>query len=102
MSVTIYVAARKSLQHDDFEKVSLYNNLVQYGYAIPEKLKSELEAMLGPNTALNDEVPIPMPEESIIELAVDGEGDALYGEGLTISLASLPANTVAIRIHATA
>ncbi len=101
MSTIIYVVAQKSLQHDDFEKVSLYNDLVQYGYAIPEKLRAELETILGPSTALDDGITIRMPEESIVELALDGEGEVMYGDGQKILLSDLPKNTVAIRIYAT-
>ncbi len=98
MSISVYVKAQKQLSKSDFEKVSLYNKLVEEEYPAPEELFAEVQTILGVKIYKGE--PIPVPSEKVIEIGLDGEGDVMYGDGLLIQVSSLPVNTVALRVYA--
>jgi len=99
MSVDIYVVAQREVSKDDLLRVELYHQLVQLGHKPPKKLCEEIEKLFGQDAEdLFEDEETPVTEHGLIEIPIDGKGDAKYSDGMVIKLDDLPPNTKALRI----
>ncbi len=100
MSISISIEAQKQLTKEDFEKVALYNGLIDKEYDVPRDLFDEIQSILG--VSLYNGEPVNTPEDKqIVEIGLSGEGDVMYeNNGLVIPISALPLNTIALRIYA--
>lgn len=99
MSISVSIVAQKQLVKSDFEKVALYNGLVDKEYDIPSDLLVEIQSILGVTLFTGE--PITVPDNTqIVEIGLMGEGDVMYNDGLIIPISELPLNTIALRVYA--
>ncbi len=97
MSTSISVVARISLSDDDVEAIRTYNNLCELEIEIPEKLVDIIQNVLRTKWDVGEKLPT---ENTLVEVHLEGKGDAMYDDGMIVPMHEIPKGTVALRIYA--
>lgn len=105
MSVSIYVAAQRTLTQGYLDEVRVYNELVDMNHIPPDAMVKNLKSLLGDDACDewgHEEITVDVEAGNLVECSVQRKGAAMYGNGKVIQIADLPPDTVALWIYAMA